>query len=63
MKRLLVCLLILLGFALAGCEEEYHHHHYYGYGGYHHGYYGHHHVLYETNQSDGTLQAESTVVP
>ena len=65
MKRLFVCLLILFGFALAGCEEECHehHHHCYGYGGYHHGYYDHYHVVYQTNESDGALQAESTVVP
>jgi hypothetical protein len=34
MKRLLMCLLILVGFGLAGCEEGEHEHHAHGHGGY-----------------------------
>ena len=64
MKRVLVCFLILFGFALAGCEEEHEHHHHYAHGGYHHGgYYGHHHLMNQTTENDGTLQIESTVEP
>lgn len=63
MKRILVCLLILFGFALAGCEEEHEHHHY-AHEGYHHGgYYGHHHLMNQTTENDGILQIESTVEP
>jgi hypothetical protein len=67
MKRLLVCLLILFGFALAGCEEEYEHHHHPHYAyhdGYHHGgYYGRHYLMNQTTENDGTLQVESAVEP
>ena len=69
MKRVLVCLMILFGFALAGCEEEHEHHHY-AHGGYHHD--GYHHdgyrgreyrLMNQTTENDGTLQIESTVEP
>jgi hypothetical protein len=65
MKRVLVCLLILFGFALAGCEEEEHeHHHHYAYEGHHGGYRGHEYrVMNQTTENDGILQIESTVEP
>jgi len=78
MKRILIALLFLVGFFVAGCEEEEHeHHHGYRereyresreypreYRGYRDGHYGPgYRFLDETVQNDGVLQVETTVEP
>ena len=50
MKRLLVCLMILVGFGLAGCEEEEHEHHAHEYR------HGEHRGHYEYRLNDTTTQ-------
>ena len=74
MKRIVVLVLMLLGFVLAGCEEEEHERHHAYYGGHPGGAYpdgrypdGYYHrgyrLLDETAQNDGVLQVESTIEP
>jgi len=65
MKRILVCLLILLGFVLVSCEEEHERH-----GGFRErgfrdgGYQGREcRLMNQTTENDGILQVESTVEP
>lgn len=66
MKRLLMCLLILVGFVLAGCEEEEHEHHQayryppprYGYGYPEHRGYPEYRGYPEHRTSDTTIQPE-----
>ena len=73
MKRILIALLLFIGFIVAGCEEEEHERHY-GYRerpyeyrehrGYRDGYYGPgYRFLDETVQNDSVLQVETTVEP
>ncbi len=65
MKRMLACLLILLGFVVVGCEEEEHGHHgFHGREFHEDGFRDHEfHLLNQTTQNDGILQVESTVEP
>ena len=73
MKRILIALLLFIGFFVASCEEE-HHERRYGYRGrpyeyrehraYRDGYYGPgYRFMDDTVQNDGVSQVETTVEP
>jgi len=74
MKRILACLLILVGFFVASCEEEEHEHHRYGYRergyrdgrygyGYRDGYYGRGYRLMDETAQSEAAPAETTAQP
>ncbi len=72
MKRILIALLLFIGFFVASCEEEEHErrygyrgrpYEYREYRGYRDGYYGPYRFLDETVQNDRVVQVETTVEP